>query len=500
MNQNQPQLNLVKSIGRTHDVVIVGLTSTGKGTTLVGVPSDLDKAFHKKFGLSVHEVAEDLGATSDTERVTVLPSLGQRIVVVGLGEPDVDPRRVRKAVANASRVVAKLPGDAPLTVAVSLELGDPELLQAAGEAAILGNYTCTKLTKDPKPARVAAFELVSASTRAEARDAVRQAKIVADAVCVARDLVNTPPNLLYPESFVAHARALLKDVRVDVETLDERALDKGGYGGLMAVGGGSSRKPRLLRIEYKPRGAKTRLNLVGKGITFDSGGLDIKPAAGMLTMKCDMAGAAAVLAATHAIAQLGLKVHLTAYAALAENMPSDTAYRPSDVLTIYGGKTVENVNTDAEGRLVMADALARSNEDDPDLVVDVATLTGACIMALGSRWAGLMASDDETADLLLDAAESAGEDFWQLPITDHARKELDSPIADMKSGTTAKAGGALVAAAFLQRFVDDGRRWAHLDIAGPAFNEGSAYDDMPAGGTGAAVRTLVALASGLAGA
>lgn len=498
MNQSQPTLNLTKSIGRSHDVVIVGFTTTASGAALVGVSADLDKAYQKRFGATVLDLASDLGASDAVDCVKVLPSLAQRLVVVGVGNPDVDPTRVRKAVANAARVVAKLPGDEPLTVAISLELGDPELLQAAGEAAILGAYGAAKLTKEPKPSRIKGFEIVSASVRAEAKDAIQRAKVVAEAVCTARDLVNMPPNLLYPESFVGLARSLVKDVRLDIEVLDDKALERGGYGGLMAVGGGSSRKPRLLRLDYAPRGAKTHLNLVGKGITFDSGGLDIKPAAGMLTMKCDMAGAAAVVAATHAIARLGIKVRVTTYAALAENLPSDTAYRPSDVLTMYGGQTVENVNTDAEGRLVMADALARSNADNPDLVVDVATLTGACVMALGSRWGGLMASDDETADLLLDAAEVAGEAFWHLPITDHARSELDTPLADMKSGTTAKAGGALVAAAFLQRFVDDGRAWAHLDIAGPAFNEGSAYDDVPAGGTGSAVRTLVALATSLA--
>ncbi|MDO4783688.1 MAG: leucyl aminopeptidase [Propionibacteriaceae bacterium] len=499
MNESQPSLNLTKSIGRNHDVVVVGLAATGAGPSLVGLPADMDKAFQKKFGVDVASLAADLGAKPEAGSVTVLPGAGQRLVVAGLGEPDVDPARIRRAVANATRSITALPGEDPLTVAISLELSDPELLQAAAEAAVLGQYGVRKVTRSPKPARIGAIDVVSASVRAEAKDAIQRAGLVAAAVCTARDLVNTPPNLLYPESFVAEARNLLKGARVAVEVLDEKALEKGGYGGILAVGGGSSRKPRLLRMEYAPRGAKTHLALVGKGITFDSGGLNIKPSSGMLTMKCDMAGAAAVLAATNAIARLGLKVRVTAYAALAENLPSDTAYRPSDVLTMFDGQTVENVNTDAEGRLVMADALARSNTDNPDLVVDVATLTGACIVALGERCAGLMASDDTTADLLLDAAEAAGEMFWHLPITEHARDSLDSPIADMKSGTTAKVGGTLAAAAFLQRFVEPDRSWAHLDIAGPAYNEGSAYDEVPPGGTGAGVRTLVALASSLAG-
>jgi leucyl aminopeptidase len=220
----------------------------------------------------------------------------------------------------------------------------------------------------------------------------------------------------------------------------------------------------------------------------------------MYTMKCDMAGAATVVAATDAIARLGLKVKVTAYACLAENLPSDTAYRPSDVLTMYGGKTVENGNTDAEGRLVMADALARASEDQPDLVVDVATLTGACVVALGDRTAGLMASDDNTADRLLDAAETAGEDLWQLPIPKEIRGKLDSKVADIRSTSTERGAGALVAAAFLREFVGPGPAWAHLDIAGPAYSDAAGEGYQSSGGTGYGVRTLVALAKATAAA
>ncbi len=236
--------------------------------------------------------------------------------------------------------------------------------------------------------------------------------------------------------------------------------------------------------------------LVGKGITFDSGGLDIKSADSMYTMKHDMAGAASVVAAVLAIAELGIKTKVIAYGALAENMPSGTAFHPSDVLTIYGGKTVENANTDAEGRLVLADALVKASEDTPDLLVDVATLTGACIVALGERVAGLMAREDETVDQLLDAAEAAGELFWQLPIPEEAKEKLKSKVADIKS-TGDRYGGASSAAAFLAEFVPEGIRWAHLDIAGPAFNTHSGYYYVSEGATGMSVRTLVALAKGL---
>ena len=300
---------------------------------------------------------------------------------------------------------------------------------------------------------------------------MKRVETVVRAVLTTREWVNTPPNLLYPQSFADQAKALVRDAKVAVDVLDDTALVKGGYGGIMAVGGGSSRLPRLVRLSYAPRGASFHLALVGKGITFDSGGLNLKPGDSMYTMKCDMAGAATVIAATDAIARLGLRIKVTAYASLAENLPSDTAYRPSDVLTMYGGKTVENGNTDAEGRLVMADAIARASEDEPDLLIDVATLTGAAVVALGDRTAALMATDDATADRILDAAESAGEDLWQLPIPREIRPRLESSVADLRSTAKEKVAGALVAAAFLREFVGPDIAWAHLDIAGPAYND-----------------------------
>jgi len=323
------------------------------------------------------------------------------------------------------------------------------------------------------------------------------AETVASAVVMAREWVNIPANLLYPSSFADQVRELVSRSRIGVDVLDETALARDGYGGLLAVGGGSARPPRLVRLSYRPRNAKVHLALVGKGITFDTGGLNLKPAEGMYTMKCDMAGAAAVLAATWGIAQLGLKVSVTAYGALAENMPSSTAYRPSDVLTIYGGTTVENGNSDAEGRLVMADALARSVEDQPDLVVDVATLTGACVVALGERTAGVMSNDRDVAERVLDAADAAGESLWPLPIPAETRPKLDSKVADLRSTGTDRWGGALLAAAFLREFVPEGTPWAHLDIAGPAFHDKKPYGYVAAGGTGMGVRTLIALARSL---
>lgn len=500
MTRSNPNLTLSKSLPKNVDIIVVGLARINEtDPAVVGVLGDLDKAYQKAFGRTVVDLALALGARAEADSVTLLPELGgTRVLVVGLEDADVTPERLRGAAGTALRTVAGLKDAADLSVAVSLEVSDPELIQAAGEGALLGAYQFRKLTATEVHTPVASITLVTPVVTGLQRDAVAIAQITGEAVAQARDWGNTPPNLLYPEAFAEAAKAHVRDEKIAVEILDEKALERGGYGGILAVGGGSARGPRLLRLSYAPRGATTHLALVGKGITFDSGGLDIKPAGQMAGMKFDMSGAAAVIAATRAIARLGLKVAVTAYAALAENMPSGSSYRSSDVLTMFDGQTVENYNTDAEGRLVMADAIGRAGLDSPDLIVDVATLTGACMVALGLRTGGLITNGEITSDLLLDAAESAGEDFWELPLTEHTRGLLKSTVADMRSGATGRWGGALVAGAFLERFVPEGVAWAHLDIAGPAENPEDAYGYVPKGGTGVAVRTLIALAANLA--
>jgi len=482
------------------DVLVVGLAESG----LRGLPDGVDRDFRKRYGVGVAEMADSLGAKRDAGSRRTLPAVdgGPRLLVVGLGDGEPGPEEFRRAAGSASRDAASLaPEGGSLTAAVGFGTTTAEEVEAVAEGALLGSYRYAPISsaKDQASQPLTSIAVLHAgsSRTPEGTEVTAVAPTVAAAVLTAREWVNVPPNLLYPESFAEEVKALVKDAKISVEVLDVQALTRGGYGGILAVGGGSSRPPRLVRLSYRPRGAKKHLALVGKGITFDAGGLNLKPAEGMYTMKCDMAGAAAVLAATHAIARLGLPVQVTAYGALAENLPSDTAYRPSDVLTLYGGTTVENGNSDAEGRLVMADALARANEDKPSLVVDVATLTGACVVALGDRTAGLMATDDETADLVLDAAEAAGEDFWQLPIPRETRGKLDSKVADLKSTGADRYGGALVAAAFLREFVNPGTPWAHLDIAGPAFFDGKPYGYVSPGGTGVAVRTLIALARSL---
>ncbi len=489
-----PSIGLAKTLPRSCDVLIIGLGAQG----VIAVPEAIEKAQTKRFGVSVTDLARSLGAKSDEGKTVILPAAGDgpRLLVAGLGSDEPTPEGLRRVAGAAVRQAGGLAEEASLSIALALPAEDPETLQAVLEGALLGSYRYQPISAKTQHPQIDQLTVIN-DAKAGGSELVDRARTIAEAVAQARDWVNLPPNLLYPDSLAEDARALVRDARVSVEVLDEKALLKGGYGGILGVGGGSSRPPRLVRFGYTPRGAKAHLALVGKGITFDSGGLNLKPGDGMYTMKSDMAGAAAVLTAVSAIARLGLRVTVTGYASLAENLPSDTSYRPSDVLTMYGGKTVENGNTDAEGRLVMADAIVRAGEDKPDLIVDVATLTGACVVALGNRTSGLMATDDETADRVLDAAEAAGEAVWQLPIPAETRAKLDSKVADLRSTGTDRAGGALLAAAFLREFVVDNVGWAHLDIAGSAFNGGEPHGYTPAGGTGVAVRTLIALAESM---
>jgi leucyl aminopeptidase len=338
---------------------------------------------------------------------------------------------------------------------------------------------------------VASITLVVDETGAAAKAVVKRAEAVAAGVNATRDLVNASPSDLYPETFAAYAVETAAP-GVTVTVLDEKALRKGGYGGITGVGQGSSHPPRLVRVSYTHPEATRTVALVGKGITFDSGGISIKPAAAMEWMKSDMGGAAAVLSTVNAAAQLGLAVNVVGYAPMCENMPSGAAIRPSDVRTMYGGKRVEVLNTDAEGRLILADALVRAGEDSPDFIVDVATLTGAQLVALGANTSGVMGNDDEFRARVAAAADRAGEQMWPMPLPPELRRSLDSEVADI-SNMGDRYGGMLVAGLFLQDFVPEGVTWAHLDIAGPAFNQGAEYGYTPKGGTGAAVRTLVEL-------
>lgn len=438
------------------------------------------------------------GGPDETIKLTGVPGVASPLVVVsgtGLtGEPKASDHETIRAAAGAA--VRGLAG----TKHVALTAPGPssELAGAVAEGALFGAYAFTTYRTAANPGKepVAKVSVISAAARtAAAKAAARRAEIVADTQAFARDLVNTPPNDLFPASFTDRVKKRLSGSKVKVSVLDEKQLAKADCGGLVGVGRGSARPPRLVTLSYKPAKATKHVAIVGKGITFDSGGLCIKPAQSMITMKCDMAGAAAAAAAIEAVARLELPVAVTAYLCLAENMTGSDAQRPGDVVTMHNGKTVEIINTDAEGRLVMADGLSFASELKPDAVVDIATLTGAAMMALGLRTTAVLSNDEEASQRMLAAAERVGERQWPMPLNEELRKAMDSEVADVKH-TGERQGGMITATLFLREFVgagEDGVQlpWVHLDIAGPAFNEGSAYGYTPKGATGHGVRSLV---------
>ena len=486
------------------DALVVGVAKGPKGVVLAPGAEGIDKAFKGRLAATV----EALGGKGAAGEVTKVPSLGATsaavVVAVGLGpakggrkqDPAYDAETLRRAAGAATRSLA-----GTRRVALALPAGDAATTAAVAEGALLGAYAYHQYRvasradhQDP----VEALTVVTDAAKDKAvKAAVARTQAVVAAVHLARDLVNTPPSDLPPAELAAAAVAAAKDAGLKVEVLDEKALKKGGYGGILGVGQGSSRPPRLVRLTYTHPKATRSLALVGKGITFDSGGLSLKPAQSMEWMKSDMGGAAAVIAAMTAIGRLKPQVNVTGWAPLAENMPSGTAQRPSDVLRIYGGKTVEVLNTDAEGRLVLADAIVRASEDKPDLIVDIATLTGAQLVALGSRTGAIMANEDEVRERVFDAAERSGEQMWPMPLPTELRASMDSEVADI-ANMGDRYGGMLVAGLFLKEFVGEGLRWAHLDVAGPAFNDGKPHGYTPKGGTGAGVRLLVQLAEDLA--
>jgi leucyl aminopeptidase len=469
------------------------------GPVLAPGAADLDQA----LGGTLAATLATLGMTGRPEEVTRLPGGGPVtaavIAAVGLG-PDgsgpADPETLRRAAGAAVRTLvaggrATANGDrGGLRIALALPAADPASAEAVAVGALLGGYAFTRYRQDGR--RPAAITVLTAADGAEGIG--RRARALADAVSLARDLVNTAPSDLFPETLADEAARVAAAAGLQAEVLDEKALERGGYGGIVGVGQGSVHPPRLVRMEYAPAGADKTVVFIGKGITFDSGGLSLKPPKSMETMKSDMGGAAAIIGAMQAIAALAPDVRVIGYLPIAENMPSGTAQRPSDVLTIYGGKTVEVLNTDAEGRLVLADALARSAEDAPDVVVDVATLTGAQVVALGTRISAVMANDDALRDAVVAAADRAGEAMWPMPLPAELRKGLDSTVADLANVAGDRSGGMLVAGLFLREFVPAGVRWAHLDIAGPSFNDGQPHGYTPKGGTGAATRALVQIA------
>ncbi len=485
------------------DAVVIGVVSAGKGVVVASGGEDVASAYGRKFA----PLLATLGVTGKRGEVTRIPTAGTLksplLIVIGLGAADkVDPEAVRRAAGVAARNVPNA-----ASVALALPAQDAAHVRAATEGFLLGGYTFTRYKTAPDTSKVAPGEVIVLSDGARAKatqGAFETAQVVAAAVARARDWVNTPAGDFAPAAFADEVLATTKarkgGGKVRVSVFDEKQLAAEGCGGIIGVGQGSANPPRLVKLVYKPRGAKTHLALVGKGITYDSGGLTIKTGPGMVTMKCDMGGAAAVLNATLAIADLGLPVAVTAWAPMAENMISGTATRPGDVLTMCSGKTVEVLNTDAEGRLVLADALALASEDEPDVIVDVATLTGACETALGDRVSGLLGNDDDLVARVRAAGARVGEALWHLPISPEmpVKVRTYSTVADLMQHNVDLYGGALYAAAFLQEFVPEDLPWAHLDIAGPGYNKRAPYGHVPTGGTGVTVASLVELATSYA--
>jgi leucyl aminopeptidase len=415
----------------------------------------------------------------------------ERVLLFGTGSGSTaDLRKAGAALARRAR------SSEALTVDLRDLPVEPAGARALAEGLLLAAYSFTRKAS-PTPRALQRVTLVVTDPGA-LQPAVDQATVVATATAVARDLVNTPSLEKTPDWLARSAQTLLAGL--DVRVLDEDDMADKGFGGVLAVGQGSSRPPRFVEATYDGGGAR-HVVLVGKGITFDTGGLSLKPNDGMVAMKTDMGGAAAVLGALRAVADLRLPVKVTALVAAAENMPSGTAQRPGDVITQYGGLTVEVLNTDAEGRLVLADALVYADRDlQADVVVDVATLTGAMPVALGRRHAGMFASDDALAAQLEQAGDASGELLWRMPLVEDYRVALDSPVADLRNIGQPKLklqGGSITAALFLREFTG-GRPWAHLDIAGPA-RSGADEDEVTKGGTGYGVRLLTAWLEALAG-
>ncbi|WP_424534771.1 leucyl aminopeptidase [Sphaerisporangium viridialbum] len=487
------RLNAFDSGSVETDALVVGINASSDGPRPAPGAESLDTA----LGGGLSATLSALGFSGKAGEIAKIPTFGAGpapvVVAVGLGDAPAqsgayDLEVLRRAAGVATRSLA---GTA--RAALALPARTPAQAEAVALGGLLGAYDFTRYRTggEDKPPLA---EIVVLSDAPGAEVSVSRAATLAESVTLVRDLVNTPPSDLSPARFAEIAEEGGTKAGLSVEVLDEVALKEGGYGGIVGVGQGSGNPPRLVRLGYTHPEADTTLAFVGKGITFDSGGLSLKPSASMAWMKSDMGGAGAVLGALLAIAKLGLRVNAVGYLCLAENMPSGTAQRPSDVLTTYAGKTVEVLDTDAEGRLVLVDGIARAGEDNPDIIVDVATLTGGQIVALGWRTCGVMASDDELREEVVDVAVAQGEAAWGMPLPEELRKGLDSPIADIANLNPERSGSMLAAGIFLREFVPEGVRWAHVDIAGPAFNKEAPHGYTPKGGTGMITRTLIALA------
>jgi leucyl aminopeptidase len=477
-------------------VLIVPVVSTDDRAMVAGAEPYLERDAIAAIEDGLHT----LGATGGVEQVNrlVVPALPvASVLTVGLGPATDDwpSDKIRRAAGVATRSLDK--AQAVVTTLSALDLA------ATVEGLILGAYRFTEFRSPktaPKEPGLQRITLLAPDAKKATKSAADRAATIASAVATARDFVNTPPSHLYPDEFASRAKALGEAAGLDVEVLDEKALTKGGYGGVIGVGKGSSRPPRLVRMVYrgapKRKGRKT-VALIGKGITFDTGGISIKPPQNMHHMTSDMGGAAAVIATIVLAAQLELPIDVIATVPMAENMPSATAQRPGDVLTHYGGITSEVLNTDAEGRLILADAIARACEDKPDYLIETSTLTSAQAIALGARTPGVMGSD-EFRDRVAAISQRVGENGWPMPLPEELKDDLTSAVADLANVSGSRYAGMLVAGTYLREFIADGVQWAHVDIAAPAYNTGKPWGYTGKGGTGVPTRTMIAVLEDIA--
>lgn len=469
-------------------VLVVPVVTGDAGPAVIGVDTvlDTDAVAAIEAGLRALNAT---GGEGQVHRLVITELPVASVLTVGLGDAgdEWQADTIRRAAGAAARSLDKVG-----TVVTALSVLD---LEAAIEGLILGGYRFTDFRSEktaPKDKGLTKIVALAADAKAATKASAARAVDVASAVATARDFVNTPPSHLFPAEFAKRAKALGEAAGLVVEVLDDKALTKAGYGGIIGVGKGSSRLPRLVRLSYQgaKRGGK-RVALVGKGITFDTGGISIKPAANMHHMTSDMGGAAAVIATVVLAAKQKLPIDVVATVPMAENMPSSTAQRPGDVLTQYGGITVEVLNTDAEGRLILADAIVRACEDNPDYLIETSTLTGAQTVALGSRTPGVMGSD-EFRDRVAALSQSVGENGWAMPLPEELKDDLKSTVADLANVSSSRFAGMLVAGVYLREFVADDVQWAHIDIAAPAYNTGGPWGYTPKGGTGVPTRTMFA--------
>jgi leucyl aminopeptidase len=461
-----------------------------EGATLIaGVLEGLEPLTGSEdvFGAVDSSIIEAAGFEGKSGEVVTLPhESAQAVMFVGLGE-EISYDSLRSAAGNAIRKV-KTNRAVSLLAAADIE----NATRAVAEGTLLGGYKFRPYKTDEDAHSVEEVDIVGPD-----EDEIETAVVMCKATSLARDWVNTPAKDKSPETLAGLFEAAAQEAGVSIEIWDKPRIEEEALGALLGVAAGSDRDPRVVILQYRPEEPKGHIALVGKGITFDSGGLSLKPANFMEEMKDDMSGAAAVCAATIAIASLGLPVSVTTITPLTDNAVGGDATRPGDVLRPVDGPTIEVLNTDAEGRLILADGLGLAKRFQPDLTIDVATLTGAAAVALGKEVAAVFASDSDVARQVLEAAGRAGEAFWEMPLHKGYRKSIDSNIADIKNISGGRYGGAIVAALFLAEYAGDGP-WAHLDIAGPARAQETTGEQVK-GASGIAVRTLVEVARGIAG-